>query len=69
MINIADKMEMESRLMTNLADWIGKHGTVRSDRKRSNAYCGVRIREIDWRGNRYTVVDVDGMTCQINRIR
>lgn len=68
-MNIAEKMEREARLMTNLADWIGKHGNVLSDRQRSNAYCGVRIREIDWRGNRYTVVDVDGMTCQINRKR
>lgn len=67
-MNYADKMDREARLMTNLADWIGKHGNVLSDRQRSNAYCGVRIREIDWRGNRYTVVDVDGMTCQINRI-
>lgn len=68
-MNYADKMEREARLMTNLADWIGKHGNVLSDRQRSNAYCGVRIREIDWRGNRYEVVDVDGMTCQIIRIR
>lgn len=67
-MNIADKMEREARLMTNLADWIGKHGTVISDRQRSNAYCGVRIRKIEWRGNRYEVVDVDGMTCQISRI-
>ena len=67
-MNYADKMEREARLMTNLADWIGKHGNLLSDRQRSNAYCGVRIREIDWRGNRYTVVDVDGMTCQISRI-
>lgn len=67
-MNIAEKMEREARLMTNLADWIGKHGNVLSDRQRSNAYCGVRIREIDWRGNRYEVVDVDGMTCQISRI-
>ncbi len=67
-MNIAEKMERDARLMTNLADWIGKHGNVLSDRQRSNAYCGVRIREIDWRGNRYEVVDVDGMTCQISRI-
>lgn len=67
-MNIAEKMEREARLMTNLADWIGKHGNVLSDRQRSNAYCGVRIRKIEWRGNRYEVVDVDGMTCQINRI-
>lgn len=67
-MNIAEKMEREERLMTNLADWIGKHGNVLSDRQRSNAYCGVRIRKIEWRGNRYEVVDVDGMTCQINRI-
>lgn len=67
MINYADKMEQEARLMGNLASWMERRGRVVSRRERSNAYCGVSIREIDWRGNRYEVVDVDGMTCQIER--
>ena len=71
-MNIAEKMEMESRLMTNLADWMEKHGRVVSDRQQSNAYAGVRIRdrirEIIWRGNTYQIVDVDGMTCRIERL-
>ena len=66
-MNMADKMEMESRLMSNLADWMENHGTVLSDRQRSNAYTGVRIREIRWRGQIFEIVDVDGMTCQIER--
>ena len=67
-MNIADKMEMESRLMTNLADWMEKHGKVLSDRLQSNAYTGVRIREIIWHGSTYQIVDVDGMTCRIERL-
>ena len=41
-MNIAEKMERESRLMGNIADWMEKHGEVLSDRQRSNAYTGVR---------------------------
>ena len=67
-MNIAEKMEIESRLMTNLADWMEKHGRVVSDRQQSNAHTGVRIREIIWRGNTYQIVDVDGMTCRIERL-
>ena len=67
-MNIADKMEMESRLMGRIADWMETHGEVLSDRQRSNAYTGVRIREITWRGHTYRIVDVDGMTCQIERL-
>ena len=67
-MNIADKMEMESRLMGNIAGWMEKHGEVLSDRQRSNAYTGVRIREIAWRGHTYRIVDVDGMTCRIEKI-
>ena len=66
-MNIADKMERESRLMTNLADWMQAHGETLSDRQRSNAYTGVRIREVRWRGCTFRIVDVDGMTCQIER--
>jgi hypothetical protein len=66
-MNIADKMEREARLMGGLADWMEKHGEVLSDRQRSNAYTRVRIREIAWRGSRYEIIDVDGMTCRIER--
>ena len=66
-MNYADKMEQEARLMSRLADWMEKHGEVLSDRKRSNAYTGVRIREVIWRGSRYEISDVDGMTCRIER--
>lgn len=67
-MNIADKMEMEARLMSNLADWMEKHGRVLSDRSQSNAYTGVRVREIHWRGRSFGIIDVDGMTCRIERL-
>lgn len=67
-MNYANKMEQESCLMRRLADWMEAHGTVLSDHQRSNAYTGVRIREIAWRGRTYRIVDVDGMTCQIERL-
>ena len=67
-MNIAEKMERESRLMGNIADWMEKYGEVLSDRQRSNAYTGVRIREIRWRGHSYRIVDVDGMTCRIEKL-
>ena len=54
--------------MSNLADWMETHGRVLSNRQRSNTYTGVRIREIEWRGRTYRIVDVDGMTCQIERL-
>ena len=66
-MNYADKMERESRLKSNIADWMETHGRVIYDRERSNAYTGVRIREIEWRGRTYRIVDVDGMTCLIER--
>ena len=67
-MNYAEKMEMESRLMGNIAGWMEKHGEVLSDRQRSNAYTGARIREIAWRGHTYRIVDVDGMTCRIEKM-
>ncbi len=66
-MNYADKMEMESRLMKNITKWMETHGEVLTDRQRSNFYTSVRIREIRWRGNIYQIIDVDGMTCKIER--
>ena len=66
-MNYAEKMEMEFRLLGNLADWMVKHGEVLTDRKHSSAFCGMRIREVIWRGSRYDIIEVDGMTCRIER--
>ena len=35
-MNIADKMERESRLLANLVSWMESHGEVLSDRSLSN---------------------------------
>ena len=67
-MNIADRMEMEAGLKGGLARWMETHGEVLSDRVRSNAYTGVRIREVLWQGIRFRIVDVDGMTCEISRV-
>lgn len=66
-MNYAEKMEMESRLLSNLADWIVEHGDVFSDRERSNEYCGVRIIEAKWRGFKFMIQIVDGITCRIDK--
>ncbi len=58
---------MNERLLENLADWMLTHGTVLSDRERSNEYCGVRIAKVLWRGQKYTIIQVDGMTCRIEK--
>lgn len=68
-MNIADKMERESRLLTTLVSWMETHGEVISDRSQSNSYVGVRIRTIKWHGRLYTAVDIDGMTCRLERNR
>lgn len=67
-MNIADKMERENRLKTNLFRWMEQHGTVLHDRSRSNAYVGVRILEVLWRNEKWRITEVDGMTCRIERI-
>ena len=68
MINYADRMEQEARLMGNLSEWMEKHGRVLSDRQRSNAYTRVRILEVRWRGRSWRIIEVDGMTCRIEKL-
>lgn len=68
MINIADRMEMEYKLKGNLLRWAELHGVVLSDRQRSNEYVGVRIVEVRWREQEYRFIQIDGMTCRIEKI-
>lgn len=66
-MNISDKMEMESNLKNNLADWMIAHGKVLRDHSQSNEYVGVRIVEVYWRGSVWSIMEVDGMVCRIER--
>ena len=66
-MDFAEKMKREDRLLANLVRWMETHGEVLSDQSRSNYYTEVRIRTIRWRGRVYTAVDVDGLTCQLER--
>lgn len=67
-MNYADNMERESRLMSNIADWMEKHGEVLYDRQQRNPYTVVRFREIRWRRRKYRIVDVDGKTYRIEKL-
>lgn len=67
-MNIADKMEREAVLKSNLAEWMMQHGTIIFDQSRSNEYVGVRIVELLWKNKKWRVIEVDGMTCRIERI-
>ena len=66
-MNYAEKMEMECRILGNIARWMERRGKVLSDRQQSNTFCGIRILEILWRGSTFTITEVDGMTCLIER--
>lgn len=67
-MNFAEKMEIEARLLSNLASWMEARGEVISDKSQSNTYAGIRIREIRWKESIYRVVDVDEMTCELKKI-
>lgn len=67
-MNIAEKMERENRLKTNLSRWMEQHGTVLFDRSQRNAYVDLRIVEVLWRNVTWRLTEVDGMTCRIERI-
>lgn len=58
---------MNERLLENLADWMEAHGTILSDRQQSNAYVGIRIVKVSWHGGTYRIIQVDGMTCRIEK--
>lgn len=58
---------MNERLLENLAHWMQEHGSILSDRQRSNYYTGVRMIEVCWRGSNYRILQVDGMTCRIEK--
>ena len=66
-MNWNDRMNAKQRLMDNLAKHMLRKGTIRSDRSRSNYYASMRIVELSWRGYDFTITQVDGMTCLIQK--
>ena len=55
------------KLLENLAEWMIAHGEVIFDVQRSNYYNGVRTVGVRWRGGMYVIIQVDGMTCEIQK--
>lgn len=62
-----EKEEIRDRLRGNIADFMIRHGDIISDREKSNYYCCIRMVELDWRGIRFLITEVDGLTCRIER--
>jgi hypothetical protein len=56
-----------TRLMKNIAAWMISHGSINNHSSRSNEYTGVEIYELTWRGVEFRIVQVDGMTCVIEK--
>ena len=55
-------------LLNSLADWLLTNGAVVSDEERSNEYVGVRTITVCWKNKNYLIVQVDGMTCKIEKV-
>ena len=66
-MNWNEKEQIRERLMENLASFMISHGVIKSDRERANPYTCVRIVRLVWRDKPFTITQVDGMTCLIER--
>ena len=60
-------MSARERLMERIANHMERYGEVLSVVERSNEMTGVRIVNVEWQDRLFEIVQVDGMTCQINR--
>ena len=60
-------MMYHTKLLDNIAVWMISHGSINNQIIRSNEYTGVEIYELTWRGIEFRIVQVDGMTCVIER--
>ena len=69
MINAAEKMKAEFRLMTNITCWMLEHGKVLRDVSKTNPYVSMRNLRIAWRGYEYSIMIVDGEACKIEKVR
>lgn len=67
-MNLASKMLLENQLKTNLTYWMLSHGTILSDRSSSNGYVKVRFLKIVWKDCFWKIMQVDGMTCLIEKV-
>lgn len=54
-------------LLEGLAAWLTSSGTILSDEQRSNEYTGVRIVTVRWQNQNYRIIQVDGVTSQIEQ--
>ena len=68
-MNYVDKMNLESRLMKNLRDWMLKHGEILEHRVNSDFYACFEYFEVKWRSKYFNIQVVDGMVCRIEKMK
>ena len=66
-MNWNERQMMLDELRENIAEFMLKHGKIKRDEVNSNEYCCARQVELTWRGIDFTITQVDGMTCLIER--
>lgn len=67
-MNIMEKIEIESTLKAKLASWMVQHGKVLECRTGKNEYVEMTWIQVNWKGNIYNIIDVDGMVCRIEKV-
>ena len=66
-MNWNERFKVKQNLMEHLADLMIRRGQIKRDNTRSNPYTCVRIVELTWMNQPFTIVEVDGEVCRIDR--
>lgn len=66
-MNWNERFRMKQNLMEHLADHMIQRGQIKRDNTQSNPYTCVRIVELIWMSRSFTIIEVDGEVCRIER--
>lgn len=66
-MNWNERFKMKQNLLEHLADHMKRRGQIKTDNTQSNPYTCVRIVELTWMSRPFTIIEVDGAVCRIDR--
>ena len=66
-MNWNERFKIKQNLMEHLADHMIQHGQIKRDDTQSNPHTCVRKVELIWMSQPFTIIEVDGEVCRIDR--
>lgn len=66
-MNWNERQALKDRIRTQIANRMIRNGEIKRDETHENSMLCARVIELIWKGTPFTITEVDGLVCRIDK--